>query len=243
MSSKVVKLPQGQGRVDRPLSDQLHEVLREDILSGRIAPGSKMKIEALQQRFETSNTPLREALNRLAAEGLAVSDERRGFRAPEATLAQFEDLNAFRLVVEEGALASAIEHGGDDWTEGVLAAFEALELVDQRSGRPSASEEWRRRHKVFHMALFAGGVSERLKEACDHAFDQGERFRRLAAIRRAEPRHQDGEHAAIVRAVLDRDTRLATALLRAHLLKTAAHVRRFLIDRFEPSNVQRDAAS
>jgi len=229
LSSRITELPaQPGGRPERPLSERAYELLREDILSGRIAPGTKLKMELLQERYGISNTPLREALSRLAAEGLTIADERRGFRAPTATLQQFEDLNAFRLVVEEGALSSAIAHGDVNWEANVAAAYHALAAVENSGARPSNSEEWRRRHKAFHMALFAGCTSQRLIDACDHAFDEGERFRRLAALKRHEPRHQDGEHELILRATLARDARLATALLRSHLLQTAEHVRLYM---------------
>lgn len=228
MSTRASEFPAPHGRPERPLSERAYDLLREDILSGRIAPGAKLKMESLQERYGISNTPLREALNRLAAEGLTIADERRGFRAPTATLQEFEDLNTFRLVVEEGALTSAIAVGDVNWEANLAASYHALAAIERASARPSNSEEWRRRHKAFHMALFAGCDSQRLIAACDHAFDAGERFRRLAALRRHEPRHQDGEHELILRATLARDTRLATALLRSHLLRTAEHVRLYM---------------
>lgn len=65
-----------QGREDATLCD----ILREDILSLAIAPGAVLEEKALAEKYEVSRTPIREALIRLAAEGLVEFQPRRGAR-------------------------------------------------------------------------------------------------------------------------------------------------------------------
>lgn len=52
------------------LGDQIYSILREDIISQRIKCGEKLTLKALQERFDISSTPIREAIKRLSQEGL-----------------------------------------------------------------------------------------------------------------------------------------------------------------------------
>ena len=52
------------------LSEQIYQILRKDILSQRIPCGAKLTLKMLQERFEVSSTPIREALTRLTEEQL-----------------------------------------------------------------------------------------------------------------------------------------------------------------------------
>lgn len=226
MLSMPIEAPIEPGGRSEPLTEQAYLRLREDILRADIAPGSRLKIDLLQERYGLSNTPLREALFRLVAERLVVADERRGFRVMPVSLEQFTDLTEFRYVVEEGALADAMRHGGDDWEAGIVAAYHCLVASEKRIGeeRSTRHDEWRGRHKAFHMALFAGCSSRRLIETSAAVFDEAERYRCFAFNSPKSDRHGDDEHLRLLEAVLARDTRLATALLRNHVTKTCAHV-------------------
>jgi GntR family transcriptional regulator, carbon starvation induced regulator len=214
------------GKGEPPLSEQAYARLRADIIHGEIAPDEKLKIDSLQRRYAISNTPLREALNRLAGERLVVADERRGFRAAPVSLQDFRDLTEYRLVLEQGAISAAVAQGGDEWKAGVAAAFRRLEASEARLGedRPSRHPEWIERHKDFHMALLSGCMSERLIAACSAVFDEAERYRHLASRRARPGRHTGDEHVRIMQAALDRDVQLASALLRSHVMRTSAHV-------------------
>ena len=224
---EVYDLKRGRaGRLEPPLSEQAYSKVRADILGGVIAPDERLKIETLQTRYALSNTPLREALNRLAAEGLVISDERRGFRAAPVSLEDFEDLTRYRLVLEEGALAESIARGDDRWEANLVAAYHMLEAGHRDPEARKLDERWSRTHKEFHMALLAGCGSIKLLSACASALDEAERYRCLSSRSSGHVRH--GEHQLILNAALDRDARLATALLRKHVMRTADKVKAIL---------------
>ena len=65
---------------DPTLATAVHRRLREDILSGRLPPGLKLKLRDLAESYGAGGSPMREALSKLAAEGLAERLEHRGFR-------------------------------------------------------------------------------------------------------------------------------------------------------------------
>ena len=110
-------------------------MIRQDILAGHIPPGEKLRIEALRTMYGLSNTPLREALNRLAAEQLVIADERRGFRSAPVSAEDFWDLTTFRIAIENAALIDAIRNGDDEWESGIVAAFHRMEVFQGRLGR------------------------------------------------------------------------------------------------------------
>ena len=66
--------------------------LREDILSGAVPPGSKIKLVPLAKRYQVSRGPLREAASRLASEGLVHIEDQRGFRAAPVSLQDLRDV-------------------------------------------------------------------------------------------------------------------------------------------------------
>ncbi len=93
------------------VADQVYEVLRERIASGEIERGSRMHQEDLAKEFGVSRTPVREALRRLAAEGLVDLFANRGARVATATDEQLRSSYETRLVVEPGAARIAAERG------------------------------------------------------------------------------------------------------------------------------------
>ena len=209
----------------KPLSDQAYRILRDRILRGTTVAGEKLKIDVLQRDLEISSSPLREALNRLAAENLVVADERRGFRAAPVSVEDLGDLTAMRVVVEPGALAAAMSLGSDEWESNVVAAFYRLQRIERMvsQGESLRDDEWTTRHKAFHMALVSGCGSARLLELCSKLFDQSERYRRLSASFRRKSRNTPVEHQKLCEAALARKPE-AVALLRRHIELTADHV-------------------
>ncbi len=218
-------LPHAGGK-SRPLSEQAFNTLRRRILRGEIAPGTKLRIEVLQQEHSLSSSPLREALNRLVAEGLVTADDNKGFRAAAVSAEDLKDITNFRLLVEPAALAQSIANGDGEWEGRIVAEFHQLERLRKRvaSGGDWPDEEWTERHKLFHMAMLSAAESPRLLALCSSLFDQSERYRRFSVMNRTEPRNTDEEHRRMMEAVLDRKSELACAILRDHIAQTARNV-------------------
>lgn len=224
-----------------PLSEQAYQLIRQDILTGHIPPDEKLRIEALRAMYGFSNTPLREALNRLAAEQLVIADERRGFRSAPVSVDDFWDLTTFRIAIENAALIDAIQNGNDEWESGVVAAFHRMEVFQGRLGRDrnASNDEWTRRHKAFHMALIAGCRSTRMVAACAAMFDQAERYRRISSLYRRKPRDARSEHQQLMQLALARKMGAATELLRDHVLRTAETVTGIIKEGRLPTTISR----
>ena len=86
-----------------PLGDRVYATLRDYLRAGRIATGAPLQEAALAQQLGVSRTPVREALARLASEGLVVA-EGRSFGVPALSDADIEDIYALRFLLEPEAL-------------------------------------------------------------------------------------------------------------------------------------------
>jgi GntR family transcriptional regulator, carbon starvation induced regulator len=203
------------------LTSAVYERLRRDILVGRLAPGEKLRIDALRAAYEVGASPLREALNRLSAEGLVTQEDQRGFRVSPVSIEDLKELTRTRCWLNEVALRESITQGGTAWEERVVLTHHRLARTPV-SNDPALKldSDWERRHREFHAALLSACGSRWLTAFCESLFDQADRYRCLS---RYAHEHRDfvGEHRAIMEATLARDTELAVRLLKHHVSKTA----------------------
>lgn len=210
------------------LVESAYEVLRELILDQRVAPGDHLNIEALAPRMGISQTPLREALVRLEAEGLVVKRPPRGryLVAPLLDEQSFEHLYLVRTLLEPAAaelaataigeadvraLAEAVERMSDSGTHGVYREYRAFSTEDRR----------------FHEILARAGGNPMLADAILRlrSHHQLARFYRYHGVDAAEG---VAEHEAILEAVAERAPARAAAAMRAHIDGSHDRLRTFL---------------
>ncbi|MFM9927261.1 FCD domain-containing protein [Variovorax sp. H27-G14] len=209
-----------------PLVEQAFVQLRRDVLDGTFGAGAKLKVDELQAAYGLSSSPLREALSRLAQEGLIRADERRGFRVAPISEQDLADITRMRLMLDVSALREAIAHGDDAWEGAVVAAFHRLDKVESRLGDGPVvlDDAWSELHRAFHLALLAACPSERQRLWGASLFDQAERYRRFSARHRKTARRKSNEHRKIMDATLRRDADTACAMLEEHILSTQRNV-------------------
>src|ERR1041385_4027740 len=104
------------------LTQRAYEDLRADILSCRIPPGAKLKIQDLCTQFSVSLGAIREALSRLTSEGLVTAEPQRGFRAAPISAEDLQDLTRTRIQIETLCIRRAIEVGDVAWESQLVAA-------------------------------------------------------------------------------------------------------------------------
>ncbi len=200
------------------------DTLRSMIVDGRLAPGEKLKLEHLAVDFGVGRSPLREACNRLAAEGFITIADQRGFRVAGISRAELIDLMRTRQQVEGLALRAAIAHGDIVWEGEVTGALHRL-LRARAPVKPGPLDAgWEREHARLHQLLLSACPSPLLLRFCRSLSDQAERYRRLAAAYGQPARQLDHEHQALVAAALARDAERAVALLVEHLARTTDNI-------------------
>ncbi|MCB1478729.1 MAG: FCD domain-containing protein [Rhodobiaceae bacterium] len=209
------------------LNGKVLETLRSDILSCRLKPNERLRTETLRMMYGAGTSPIREALMRLAAEGLVVLEQNKGFRVAGVSHEQLEDIMRTRAEIEILALRRAIEIGGVDWEASVLGAFHRLSRQPKSdSERPEQiNEAWKREHKAFHDALVAACQSPSLLSIRAGLFDQCDRYVALSVTAKTLPRDDVAEHEEIMKATIDRDAEKAERLLRKHIELTTEKVK------------------
>jgi DNA-binding GntR family transcriptional regulator len=100
--------------LERPiaLADQVYERLRDLLRTGRVGPSERLQEVTLATQLGVSRTPVREALARLASEGLVEADGR-SFAVPGLTAEDLDDIYALRSLLEPEAIRLATTHAAD----------------------------------------------------------------------------------------------------------------------------------
>ncbi|PRF80769.1 GntR family transcriptional regulator [Burkholderia multivorans] len=207
----------------RTMASVLADTILRDIVSGALAPGSKLKIRELADRYQAGVIPLREAVSRLAMSGFVEAEDQRGFRVAPVSRADLEDITSVRQCIESEALRDAIESGNLEWEASVLAALHLVNGLPTVVGDPPRmNSDWERAHDHFHATLLAGCRSKWLRHFAATLRTQTARYRHQSLrSQHAGERDVGREHEDIVKAVLAHDAERACALLREHFAVTA----------------------
>src|SRR6185503_15735625 len=92
------------------LNAVIYAELRQRLVTGRMSPGHELSTRSLASELGVSQTPVRDALSRLAAEGAVAIRSKRRVRVPPMTAERFEDLLRCRLLLEPEAAVLALPH-------------------------------------------------------------------------------------------------------------------------------------
>lgn len=223
----------------RTVASALAGDIRADIIKGTLAPGARLRIKDLCERYDSGAIPLREALSRLASSGFVVAEDQRGFRVAEVSPEELIDITDTRIHIECEALRRAIMNGGLDWEERVAGAHYRLNrLVMRMSDGSGITSEWEQAHTAFHAALLGGSGSRWLITLAELLRDQTARYRHLSLAWAPEKKdlHKSerdvaAEHSTLVEAALARDVERAVQLLGAHLQETTQRVLKLYAER------------
>ncbi|MEM8564277.1 MAG: GntR family transcriptional regulator [Pseudomonadota bacterium] len=212
----------------KTLSGQIYGRLRNDVINGEFLPGSKLAIEQLRTVYEVGATPLREALQRLSAEGFVVVQGQRGFRVADVSLRELEELTELRILIEGQAIRDSLQRADEQWESDLVVAFHHLRKIEQLAN--PEPELWEARNNAFHLALISRCESQWLRRIYSLLYDQHRRYRVIARVER-EDRDIHGEHEAIMDAALARDIDRLLQCHETHIRNTVSALRHIL----EPS--------
>lgn len=205
------------------LASSVYERMRNEIVSGLLPPGEKLRIESLKERYRLGASPVREALNRLSMEKLAVQVDQRGFMVAPISRLDLQELTETRCLLYELTLPRSIQRGDQAWEENIVLCLHRLKRVPWESGDPpQLNPRARIAHRDFHRSLVAACGSTMLVDFMDRLFDLSDRYRSLAQrSRAARNRETDTEHAQIADAVINRRIAEALSLVQTHVRHTS----------------------
>ena len=193
-------------------SSRVRDQLQRAILTGQLAPGERLRAEALAQRFGTSRTPVREALLSLEAEGLVAIEPHRGAVVRAFDAADLAELYELRAVIEPYAAARAAERIG-------AADLAALEENCARAARAGGDVDTQiALNEDFHRIVIAAADSQRLEVAMRAVAGIPRVFRTVFWHDERQREQSLFCHRELVRALGARHAELAEAVMRMHVL-------------------------
>ena len=195
-------------------AEEVHGALRAALLAGAFPYGQRLVEEQLAERFNTSRTPVREALRRLEGDGHVVRDRSGGVRPNAPRVSAMRELYAVRTVLEDLAVRTA----EPERLDGLYAEW--LELRAEHDDTP----DFVYADEAFHEGLahasgnsaterYLRDINERIRVIRVHDFTTPDRI--VATIE---------EHLEILGAIAERRPDSAAALMRVHVERSAAVV-------------------
>lgn len=203
-------------------SDRAYAALRSDIVEWRLPPGSVLAEVEQAERLGVSRTPLREALARLTAEGLAAAHAGRGVVVTDISLDHVRELFELREALECRAAALAAERGDRDVFDRLHAELTGAAglLSAEDPGRHEYYELVGRLDTAIDDAVGNGYLAQALKNLRVHLV----RVRRLAKDNPERLTAAAQEHATIAQAIASGNATLAAAATSVHLHKSLEHL-------------------
>lgn len=201
-------------------TEEVFDQLRADLLNlnGEYRPGQRLKLLDLTQRFGASLSVIREALIRLAEQGLLVATPQRGFSVRELSVADLADLTQVRVQIESLAFRQAASNGDVAWETAIVATQHTLERTPAIGADGQFNEDWSIAHRAFHQALLAGCGSPRLEGIATSLRDSAELYRRWYwALTHDHARDIPAEHRRLRDLAISRDPEPGIALLTEHI--------------------------
>jgi len=208
------------------VSDVVFRQIRQDIISGTLAPGAKIKLEQAKERYSISVSSLREILSRLTTENLVLAEGQRGFEVSPASRKELEELADLRTVLEGHAADLSFASGNLEWEGRIVAAHHKLAAAEKKllAGDASRTIDWVRYDWEFHQAIVSACNSATLMETLSSVFDRFLRYHMLAQSFRGQAVVED--HKLLFELALKRDIDGARTVIHRHIQSGVEHVLR-----------------
>jgi DNA-binding GntR family transcriptional regulator len=197
----------------RSMADAAYLALKRRILDSELPPGHQVLEEELVLQLGMSRTPVREALVRLAHEGLVDIVPRRGIRVRALTIRDIREINEVLSCLECAAAERLASRR--------LAPDELAKLEGAIAGMDAALEAndlaaWSKADFRFHSLLIELCDNRHLAETARQFLERAHRFRTLTTPLRERPIYSNVNHAAVVEAIKRGDPQSAVEIHRAH---------------------------
>jgi len=190
----------------RSVEDSVTGVLRDAILDGRLPPGRHLAQVELAEELGVSRIPLRDALRRLAAEGLVVIEGRKGAHVASLSPDDVAEIYELRSLLEAEYVRRAIERLDDDEAERLV---ELSHEMDRRAGDPVQAKQAR---TEFYAELYRHADRPRARAEILRLRSMVEPYHVLSG-----DHHRHDAHDELRDCIARQDGERAAEVIRAHL--------------------------
>jgi DNA-binding GntR family transcriptional regulator len=199
------------------VADSAYEQIRKRILDGTVPLGARLKESKLAAEIGVSRTPIREALRRLAAEGLVSHSFHHGAQVVSPSDQDLADLFELRLLVEGLGAELAASRVTPEEVEGLEAAARGMEELLESPTRDLA-ERMAELNQRFHRMVIESAKSERVLAGFTSTVDLPLALRTFQHYSRTELLRSATQHRDLVAALRAGDPQWAKAVLHNHIL-------------------------
>jgi DNA-binding GntR family transcriptional regulator len=191
----------------------IHQAIADDIVHGRLAPGTALDETVIAATFGVSRTPIREAIRQLEAIGLVESRAPKGAVVAAMSERQLDDM--FAVMAEIEALCAK-------WSALTMTANErrnllALQTESERLVSAGSREDYVAFNNRFHEAIYAGAHNAFLAEVAVTVRKRCAPFRRAQFETLGRLSKSHSEHGVVVTAIQRGDAEGAARAMRAHI--------------------------
>ncbi len=204
-------------RAREPFADRAYRELRTRILDNRLRSGEQFTEEELAAELKMSRTPTREAMLRLAGEGLVEVRPRHGMRIKSVSGDDMREIYEVLTALESTAAALAAVR--TDQGVSITRLRAAIRDMDAALERDDL-DAWAEADERFHTLLVAAAGNARLTELVQTFVGQSQRVRMLTLRLRPKPTMSNRDHEAVVDAVEAHDAARARKIHYAHREKS-----------------------
>ena len=201
------------------------------ILTGQLKPGSRVSQYELADELDMSITPLREAVRRLASEGLVILGTHRDVRVAGVSSQEAQQLHEVRLSIEPAAAELAAVRRTDEDLERMQEAVRKLVPVTRDWGEDGINA-----HREFHRAIYLASHNDVMIRLLDDLWDKSDRYRRIGLELPSgeQVRTVDhNQHRQMLELITAGDSAAVAEVARTHILHSLTASVSSLLDDFE----------
>jgi len=203
-----------------PVSERIYLALRQEIMRCEIVPGTTLDAASIASKYEVSKTPVRDAMQKLAADGLVTILPRSGYRVAPITFQAVHDILDMRAAIGPHAARQAARYA-------TPAEIALLRQIVREYAEPMDIGTMQQVARRFHLAIARCSRNKRVVALSETLFDELERLLRFAIDFTVKAGEHSDEHTALVDAIEAGDGERAAAIEFDHI----RHSRGFLIER------------
>ncbi|NOC85347.1 GntR family transcriptional regulator [Ruegeria sp. HKCCD6428] len=195
------------------ISDTIYQNLSQQIITGELSAGEKLRQDHIARTFDTSHVPVREALLRLEAHGLARHEPRRGMRVTALDPAEVREVIEMRVALETLALQQSVQNMSP-------VALDKIDRARIACDEAQAMPQWEALNRAFHRAILTPCGLPRLLHTIDDLHIASARHL-FAHWRSKWVQQTDKDHAALVQALRRKDLSTAKGILTRHIRRAS----------------------
>ncbi|MEV8468967.1 GntR family transcriptional regulator [Fluviibacterium sp. DFM31] len=201
-------------------TDLAYERIKAAVMSGELKAGDRVKEELLAEQIGVSRTPIRNALQKLSAQGFIEMLHHQGARVANWSSQDIGEITDLRALLESfgAGVAARKIHAGE-----LVVLRELADDMEQAAARSNAAdlEEITRLNSQFHMNIISASGNRRLAEVIGNLAHPLLVQRRFSTFSPARLQRSMDHHREIIDALSARDPEWASSIMRSHILSSA----------------------